>query len=110
VDYVWQAVPVLIFIGLVAVFSRLAGRLFAHTRMAWAPCLKYAAIVVALLGVLSLGLAGAAAVTGPRVIQDSGVGLGRVKGAFVGVAAAFLLMGVAFVVVLALFMLGIARM
>jgi hypothetical protein len=130
-DFVLQFVSVLVLIGLVALFVRFGGRLFARTTIQWALCFKYAVIVVLLLWVLSfLGLVGATAATGfwlglslvlaaqatvgavylgPRVIMESGQRLGRGKGAMLGVGAAFLWLGVLAVLLLALGMLGLVR-
>lgn len=130
-DLVLQFVSFLVFIGLVALFTRFGGRLFARTTIQWALCFKYAVIVVLLLLVLSfLGLVGVtgaigfwlgllpvlaahavvgAVYLGPRVIKQSGQSLGPAKGAMVGVGAAFLWLGVSAILLLALAMLGLVR-
>jgi hypothetical protein len=130
-DFVLQFVSVLVLIGLVALFVRFGGRLFARTTIPWTLCFKYAVIVVLLLWVLSfLGLVGATAATGfwlglllvlaaqaavgavylgPRVIKESGQRLGRGKGAMLGVGVAFLWLGVVPMFLLALGMLGLVR-
>ena len=130
-DFVLQFVSSLGLIGLVALFVRVGGRLFARATIQWALCFKYAVIVVVFLLVLSfLGLVGATAATGfwlglllvlvphaavgavylaPRVIKESGQSLGSAKGAMVGVGAAFLWLGVVATVLLALGMLGLVR-
>jgi hypothetical protein len=128
---VLQVVSFLVFIGLVTLFTRFGGRLFARATIQWTLCFKYAVIVVLLLlGLSFLGLVGVtgaigfwlgllpilaahaavgAVYLGPSVIKQSGQDLGPVKGAMVGVGVAILWLSVSAILFLALAMLGLVR-
>jgi hypothetical protein len=130
-ELVLQFFSVLVLVGLVALFVRFGGRLFARTTIQWTICLKYAVIVAFCLLVLSyLGLVGATAATGfwvgivlvlaahaavgaiylgPRVIKQAGQNLGPVKAAMVGAGAAVLGLGFLAILLLVLGMLGLIR-
>jgi hypothetical protein len=128
-DFVIGLGSVTYLVGVVALFVRFVGRLFARTTIQWALCFKYAGIVVALLlliaaasqflgaggfwlgvlEILAIHAAVGARYLAPRVIKQSGQRLGSAAGALVGVGAAFLWMGVSVLLLLALAMTGLIR-
>lgn len=127
-DFVPLFVQFLVLIGSAALFVRVGGRLFARTTIQWPYCFKYAAIVALLflpipflltfvgasasfggLLVLAAQTVVGAVYLGPRVIKESGQSLGPIKGAMVGVGAAFLWLGVSAILLLVAGMLGLVR-
>jgi hypothetical protein len=121
-DVVLQVVLCLVLVGLVALFARFGGRIFARATIPWMLCFKFAGMVVVLLLVIPVLSAflgangpwwlGVLLVFATQVAVGAaylGHSLGRVTGAKVGAGAALLGMGVSLILLAVLGALGLVR-